>query len=352
MMTRQLPQFPPHSGFYAALRAAVARETASIERRRDATSAYAKIALIGLCTIVCYAAYLWLTGAVVMILAAPLGLLLALIGFNVQHDGGHESLSRSRVVNRCAAFSLDLLGGSSYVWRWKHNFYHHSYTNIGGVDSDIEIAPVGQLATFHPRRRVHRYQHIYLWLLYGILPLKWHFVDDFRDVLRGQIGDMPMPRPRGIDLLLFLIGKAMFFATALVIPSLVQGVTLALTFYLVMSLVLGLALSIVFQLAHCVEGAAFCAGEAADEWARHQIATTIDFAPRSRFLGWAIGGLNFQIEHHLFPRLSHIHYVRIAPVVQRVCAEHGVAYRVHETFVAALRSHYRLLRENARRYPR
>src|SRR5205085_2594835 len=125
MTTRQLPQFPPHSGFYAALRAAVDAEVAAIDRTRDLAEMYTKIAIIGTCTVACYAAYLSLSGAGVVALAIPLGILLALVGFNVQHDGGHESLSRSRLINRCAAFSLDLLGGSSYVWRWKHNFYHH-----------------------------------------------------------------------------------------------------------------------------------------------------------------------------------------------------------------------------------
>jgi linoleoyl-CoA desaturase len=345
---RRLPRFPPHSGFYAALRTAVDEEIAAIDAPRDALAMYAKIGTLGAGTLVCYALYLTLSGPIVLLLAVPFGLLLASIGFNVMHDGGHESLSRFRLVNRCAAFSLDLLGGSSYVWRWKHNLYHHSYPNVGGVDSDIEIAPLGHLAPFQPRHGLHRYQHIYLWLLYGLLPLKWHFLDDFRDVLRGRIGDMPLPRPRGVDLLLFLAGKATFVVTTFVVPILIHGPALVLAFYLATSLVAGLALSVVFQLAHCVEGAEFHDGAAADEWALHQLATTTDFAPRSRFLRWAIGGLNFQIEHHLFPRLAHVHYPRIAPVVQRICAERGVAYRVHDSFADALRSHYRLLRASGR----
>jgi linoleoyl-CoA desaturase len=348
MTARALPHFPPHSGFYAALRTAVNAELAGIDRPRDDATMYAKIAIIGAGTIACYAAYLLLSGPIVLLLSIPFGLLLASIGFNVMHDGNHESLSRHRVVNRCAAFSLDLLGGSSYVWRWKHNLYHHSYPNVGGVDSDIEMAPVGQLAPFQSRLRIHRYQHVYLWLLYGLLPLKWHFLDDFRDVVRGRIGEMPLPRPRGIDLLMFVSGKVVFFTTTFVVPARTHGIGRALTFYLLTSLVVGLALSVVFQLAHCVEGTAFHDGQAADEWAVHQIATTTDFAPRSRLLNWYIGGLNFQIEHHLFPRLSHVHYPRIAPVVRRVCAEQGIPYRVHATFADALRSHYRLLRDNGR----
>ncbi|HXT69920.1 MAG TPA: acyl-CoA desaturase [Vicinamibacterales bacterium] len=347
MTARRAPQFPPHSGFYTALRAAVHQEIAADEPR-DPPAIYAKIAVIVAATIALYAAYLSLSGWVALVLALPFGLLLAAIGFNVQHDGGHESLSRVRFVNRLAAFSLDLLGGSSYVWRWKHNVYHHTYPNIGGVDSDIEIAPIGRLAEFQQRHWVHRYQHVYLWFLYALLPLKWHFVDDFRDVLRGRIGDMPLPRPRGLELVMFVTGKAAFFITTFVVPSLVHGVPFALTFYLLTSVVVGLTLSVVFQLAHCVEDTAFYAGAAADEWAVHQIATTMNFAPRSRVLGAFVGGLNFQIEHHLFPRISHVHYPRIAPVVQRICAERGVAYHLHDTFGAALRSHYRMLRANGR----
>jgi linoleoyl-CoA desaturase len=139
-----------------------------------------------------------------------------------------------------------------------------------------------------------------------------------------------------------------FFTATFVVPARVHGIGLALTFYLLTSLVVGLALSVVFQLAHCVEETTFHDGRAADEWAVHQLATTTDFAPRSRLLTWYIGGLNFQIEHHLFPRLSHVHYPRIAPVIRRVCAERGIPYRVHDTFADALRSHYRLLRESGR----
>src|SRR5688572_1145538 len=203
MTERRLPQFPPHSDFHTSLRAAVDAEIAAIDRPRDSPAMYAKIAVLAVCTVACYVAYVSLSGPIVMLLAVPFSVLLTSIALNVAHDGGHESLSRSRFINRCAAFSLDLFGGSSYVWRWKHNLYHHSYPNVGGVDSDIELGPFGRLAPFQRRRRVHRYQHLYLWPLYALVAIKWHLVDDFQDVLRGRIGTMPLPRPRGVDLLLF-----------------------------------------------------------------------------------------------------------------------------------------------------
>jgi linoleoyl-CoA desaturase len=340
---RRPPRYPPHSGFYATLRREVEAEIASIAHPRDAFPAYAKIAAIAAFTIACYVAYLAVPGWAALLLAVPFGFALSAIGFNIQHDGGHEALSRFRFINRCAAYSLDLVGGSSYVWRWKHNLYHHSYPNVGGVDSDIELAPMGRLAPFQRRRWFHRYQHLYLWLLYGLLPPKWQLIDDFSDVLHGRVGQMPLPRPRGLDLFLFAAGKCWFVLAAFVVPVYVHGTAIAVTFYFVASLVLGVMLSVVFQLAHCIEETAFHPGEAADEWALHQLATTSDFAPRSRLLRWYLGGLNFQVEHHLFPHLSHVHYPRLVPVVRRVCSEAGAPYLVHETLVAAIRSHYRLL---------
>ena len=341
---RRLPQFPPHSGFFATLRREVEAEIETIGRARDAVRAYAKIAFILLATAAVYTTYLLLPGWWVMLVAIPWGLAMAAVGFNIQHDGGHEALSRSRFVNRCAAFTLDLVGGSSYIWRWKHNLYHHSYTNVGGIDSDIELGPLGRVATFQPRKWFHRYQHIYLWVLYGLLPAKWHLRDDFRDVLRGRIGEMPMQRPRGLDLVTFICGKLAFFGLIFGLPTYVHGFVIAVAFYGVASLALGVTLSVVFQLAHVVEETSFRAGSAEDEWAIHQLVTTADFAPRSRFLRWYLGGLNFQVEHHLFPRISHVHYARIAKVVRRVCGEFDVPYLVHPTFGAAIRSHYRLLR--------
>lgn len=344
IIARRPPQFPPHTGFFATLRREVDLEIAAIGRARDAVRAYAKVAFILFGWVALYAVYLLLPGWWALLAAAPFGLAMAAVGFNIQHDGGHEALSRSRFINRCAAFTLDLVGGSSYIWRWKHNLYHHSYTNVGGVDSDIELAPVGRVASFQPRKWFHRYQHIYLWALYAFLPAKWHLRDDFRDLLRGRIGEMPMQRPRGADLVVFIAGKVAFFGFLFGLPIYVHGFAIALAFYALGSAVLGVTMSVVFQLAHCVEETTFRAGSAEDEWAVHQLGTTADFAPRSRFLRWYLGGLNFQVEHHLFPRISHVHYARIAKVVRRVCSEFNVPYLVHETLGAAIRSHYRLLR--------
>ena len=189
--------------------------------------------------------------------------------------------------------------------------------------------------------------------MYGFLPLKWQVYDDFHDWAAGQIGGRQFARPEGWDLAVFLGGKTLFFSLALAVPLLMHPLWAVLLFYLTASLVQGVALSVVFQLAHCVEEAAFPlpqqdTGRMETGWAVHQVETTVDFARRNRLLSWFIGGLNFQIEHHLFPRICHVHYPALAPLVEETCREFGLKYAAHETFRAGVVSHFRWLRRMGR----
>ena len=282
-------------------------------------------------------------------LAVSLGLSMAAIGFNIQHDGGHQAYSARKSINRLMALSLDLLGGSSYVWAKKHNHVHHSFSNITGHDDDINIGFFGRLSPHQRRFWFHRLQHVYLWALYGFLPIKWQLYDDFRDVALGRVGAHRMVRPQGWNLAMFLGGKAVFLALAFVIPLSLHSFEAVAAFYLLTSFAQGVVLSVVFQLAHCVEEADFplpCpeSGRIGNSWAVHQIETTVDFAQHNRLLSWLIGGLNFQIEHHLFPRICHLHYPAISRVVKQTCADYGVRYTAHETLRGGIASHFRWLR--------
>lgn len=284
------------------------------------------------------------------LLAISLGLALAGIGFNVTHDANHGSYSRHTRLNRAMAWSMDLIGASSYVWRTKHNTAHHTFTNIAGADSDIDSMPFARFAPDQPRRRFHRFQHLYMWPLYGLFAIKWHTVGDVGYLWRGRVGETPLRRPRGRDLAGLLIGKALFLAWAVVIPLLLHPVWQVAVVFAVVSFVLAFTLAVTFQLAHCLEEAEFSsiermAGAGRSEWARHQVETTVDFAPRNRLLTWYLGGLNFQIEHHLFSRVSHTHYPAMAEVVREVCEKHGVRHQTHRGLWPALVSHTRWLRE-------
>jgi linoleoyl-CoA desaturase len=352
----ETPKFDTADRFRRALRARVDQYFASSGRRpRDCWQMYVKSAILLAVFVTSYALLVFvpLTWWLALPLAALLGLSLAAVGFNVQHDGGHRAYSERAWVNQCAARTLDLLGASSYIWARKHNSIHHSFTNITGQDDDINVGLLGRLSPHQRRLKVHRLQHWYLWALYGLLAIKWHLYDDFHNLLTGRIGEHPFARPRGRDLLMFVGGKLVFFTLAFGLPLLLHPWWIVLAFYGGASFVEGVVLSVVFQLAHCVEEAEFPlprpdTGRMATAWAEHQVQTTVDFAPRNRLLSWYIGGLNYQIEHHLFPQICHIHYPALAPLVAQTCGEFGLRYAVNATFRAGVASHFRWLRRMGR----
>jgi linoleoyl-CoA desaturase len=233
----------------------------------------------------------------------------------------------------------------SYIWRWKHNTYHHQFPNIQGLDDDIDLGVLCRMGPDQPLRRFHRYQHIYMWALYCFLVVKWHFFDDMANLLKGRIGDQPFPRPRGKDLVIIIIGKIVFLGLAFGIPLLIHPWWIVLSFYLLVTAVVSVTLSLVFQMAHCTDEAAFIPGSTEarrleEEWAVHQVESTVNFAPKNRLLTWYTGSLNYQIEHHLFPRICHVHLPALSGIIKEVCQEYGVRYIVHENFRDALAAHY------------
>lgn len=345
-------KFGPNDGFQLALRRRVQKYFEDTGRRqRDCPQMYVKTAVIlgwfaaSYILLVFLASTWWMA----LPLAISLGLSVAAVGFNIQHDGGHGAYSNHRWLNKLTALTLDVIGGSSYVWARKHNAIHHSYTNVTGHDDDINIGLLGRLSPHQRRLKFHRLQQYYIWALYGFLPIKWHAYDDFRDVITGRIGAHGFARPRGWDLVTFIGGKLTFFSIALGIPMLLHPVWHVLAFYLLASFVSGVVLSVVFQLAHCVEEAAFPlapedTGRLATPWAVHQVETTVDFARRNPLLSWFVGGLNYQIEHHLFPQICHIHYAALAKLVEETCGEFRLRYAAHDTLFGGLASHFRWLR--------
>ncbi|HZI16458.1 MAG TPA: acyl-CoA desaturase [Myxococcus sp.] len=278
-----------------------------------------------------------------------LGLAVAGIGFSIQHDANHGGYSNRRGINRVLSWTLDVVGGSSYVWSWKHNIFHHSHPNVVGLDEDIDIQPLCRVAPEQRLYAAHRFQHAYVWGLYGLLPLKWHFIDDFKDLLTGRVGQQKMPRPGARKLAGVLGGKLLFYGWTLVLPSFFHPLWQVALGYALTSCVLGLTLATVFQLAHCVEEAEFTGVPARGhafphDWAVHQVESTVDFARGNPLATWYLGGLNFQVEHHLFPRVCHLHYPALSRIVEETCREHGVRYRANPSVGAALMSHVRWLK--------
>ena len=352
-------KFGASDGFQSALRRRVAQYFQGTGRRpRDCPQMYLKTVIVFAWLVGSYALLVFVAGTwwLALPLMISLGLSMAAVGFNIQHDGGHGACSDRPWINRLMALTLDLLGGSSYVWARKHNSIHHTYANVTGQDSDIDLGLFGRLSPHQKRLKFHRLQQFYLWVLYGLLPIKWQVYDDFHKVVTGRIGGHRLARPKGWDLVTFVAGKVVFFTLALVIPLLLHPVWVVLLSYLVASFVQGLVLSVVFQLAHCVEEAGFPlpredTGRMEAAWAVHQVETTVDFAPRNRLLSWFIGGLNFQIEHHLFPRICHVHYPALAPLVEETCREFGLRYLAQQSLLAGVASHFRWLRRMGKAGP-
>jgi linoleoyl-CoA desaturase len=252
------------------------------------------------------------------------------------HDANHDATSSSARVNHLLSLTFDLLGGSSALWRDKHNRNHHTYTNVAGADPDLEAGvPFLRLAPWQERRPWHRYQHLYVWLIYALFPLKWWFFDDLREIVRLKGGQR----------VTLLAGKAVFVAWAFVLPVLLHPSWGLFALWGIAIATLGNVLAAVFQLAHCVGQADFVEPEGTRQcWAQHQVATTVDFAPRSAVLGWYLGGLNFQVEHHLFARICHVHYPALSRIVSETCARHGLRYRCEPTLRSALAANFDWLR--------
>jgi len=283
-------------------------------------------------------------------LAISLGLAFAGIGFNVGHDGNHGSYARSPFVNHIMERSYDILGASSYYWRWKHNTYHHNFTNIHGVDDDINLGPLCRMTPYQKLHWHHRYQHIYMLFLYGFIHIKWVFFDDFNYLISGRLSSYDIPRPKGWRLAELFLGKILFVTVMLVVPSFFHPFWLVLLMFLLVSFSLGVTLSVVFQLAHCTTGATFTTPPEDHEkmemcWASNQLMTTVNFAPKNPLVTWYVGGLNYQVEHHLFPKVSHCHLPALAGMVEKAAKEYGVCYLTHDTMFGAFKAHMKWLRK-------
>jgi linoleoyl-CoA desaturase len=350
-------KFGRDDSFYVEVRRRVEEFCRSTGRRqRDCPQMYLKTAILltslaGSWALLVFVASTWWHA---VLLSIVVGLTTASIGFNIQHDGSHQAYSDHAWINRLTAMTMDLIGASSYLWHWKHPVFHHTFANITGHDTDIDYGMVGRLTPHQRRRWMHRWQHFYLWPLYGIVMVKWKFFDDFKEVIRGRIAaNHRIPRPKGWDLVTFFVGKAIFVGWIFIIPSFFHAWWVVLLFYVFIEAVLGITMSVVFLLAHMVEPADFPmpakeTGRIEKPWAIHQVETAVDFSRESRVAAWLLGGLNFQIEHHLFPRYCHVNYPAISKIVEETCKEFGVKYGEHITLMDGIKSHFRFLRELGR----
>jgi linoleoyl-CoA desaturase len=287
-----------------------------------------------------------------ILLCMILGVTAAAIGFNIMHDGGHGSLSSNKTINRLAALTLNMLGGSAFLWNIKHNQLHHTFTNVEGHDDDIENEPFIRMQSSQKAYWFQRFQHIYWVIVYGLMYLAWVFYLDFVKYFRKRIGGRDNIRMMLSQHLGFWITKLAYIGLFIVLPLFFIKTGHFIIGFLIFTFTTGLIISIIFQLAHGVEGPEFINPENTNtlhyDWATHQIKTTANFATRNPLITFFTGGLNYQIEHHLFPQISHVHYPKLSEIVRATCREHGLTYHEWPTMRQAVVSHIKFLKRMGR----
>jgi linoleoyl-CoA desaturase len=343
-----------YTGFAEEVKARVAEyfDTRRLSRNANPTMV-AKTVLLLAMTFIPYGLALSnrFTPLVMLGFAVLMGIGLAGIGFAISHDALHGAYSANPRINALLGRTFDLLGANGYMWKITHNVIHHTYTNIDGVDEDLTVSPLLRLSPGAPLLRVHRFQHWYGLAAYSMSTIFWVFVKDFKYFFKKDLGpykDKKHPRGEWVNL---YVSKLVYYGWSIVIPLLVLNVAwwqFAIG-YLVMHMTAGFILGVVFQLAHVVEGPEYPvpdpAGRMEEAWLVHEMETTANFARSNRLVCWYVGGLNFQIEHHLFPKVCSIHYPAISVIVKDTATKYGVPYYDQPTMRSAVRSHLTMLRK-------
>ncbi len=294
----------------------------------------------------------WLSLWQLWIACFILGICTAGIGFSVAHDAIHGAYSANSKINYGIGLTMNLIGGNKYVWSITHNIIHHTYTNIHGYDEDLEVFPAAiRMSTNQERKPIHRIQHFTAFILYGFAVIFWVLFKDFKKISQDSIGPYKVKKHPRNELIVLFISKACYYSYMFVLPLLFLDFTWVqfLIGYLSIFLTSGMILGIVFQMAHVVEDIDYPMpkenGVIDNNWAIHQMHTTANFAMDNEFVSWFVGGLNFQVEHHLFPKVCHIHYPVISKIVQQTAKDFNVPYHFNKTFTDAILSHYRTLKQ-------
>lgn len=341
--------------FFEVLQARVNRYFKSEGKRKDGgTTLIVKslfllsVFLLPYIVILIFEMPLWLA----FILMIVMGVGKAGVGMSIMHDSLHGSFSKKKWVNNLFGSSLYLLGGNPINWKIQHNILHHTYPNVYKVDEDVSTKGfILRLSPESELKAVHRYQWLYIIPLYGLMTLSF-MVKDFRQLIRyNKMGaTWKQGKDPNFELIKLILTKTLYLFMVIGIPLIITNYSFPaiLIGFMIVHFTAGLILSLVFQLAHVVEGVEHpernLSGDLDSSWALHQLATTANFAPGSQFIHWYTGGLNHQIEHHLFPHISHIHYRSMAKIVRETAREYGLNYKSEPTVWSAVNSHLRMLK--------
>lgn len=287
-----------------------------------------------------------------MLLWVIMGFGMAGIGLSIMHDANHGAYSKNDRVNKLLGLLINLVGGSDHNWRIQHNVLHHTYTNVTGMDEDINPGAIMRFSPHQKRRKIHRLQHYYAWFFYGLMTLAWFLSKDYKQVVRYE--KMGLTKTQGVTwkqaLAKVIFTKILYAAVTIVLPIIFFPTAwwVVVLGFIIMQFTAGLTLACIFQPAHVVPTSDFPmpdeSGNIHADWAVNQLYNTANFAPKARILSWYVGGLNYQVEHHLFPNICHVHYKKISKIVMETAIEYNLPYYSYDTFFKALSEHTKLLK--------
>lgn len=282
------------------------------------------------------------------------GLGMAGIGMGVMHDAIHGSYSKNRKVNKYMGYTMNLIGANATVWKIQHNVLHHTYTNIDEADDDINAPFFLRFSPHAKKYWLHRFQYLYIWFFYGLSTISWITTKDFVRINRYKKMGFVKKEDYVKEITKLTGWKLLYYSYALILPLVVVPLApwIVILAFIAMHFITGLAISVVFQTAHVMPSTDFPLpdekGLIANDWAIHQLATTSNFSPRSRWFSWLIGGLNYQVEHHLLPNICHVHYRKLSEIVAETAREYGIPYHTKKTFIAAIWDHIKMLHQLGR----
>ncbi len=317
------------------------------------TTFYIKAGLLTIAYFACYFFTLYSNPSTAVYLCyIAMGPIAIFMGLNIAHDAAHGAISPKPSVNKALLLTFDLLGANSYIWRNRHVFSHHSYPNILNQDADLKQTPLVRIFPSDRLLKTQRYQHVYMPLLYMLYTLNWLVVRDFQDFRKDRIGSFRNNQINKTEVFKLLGFKLLYFSYILIIPMVFSGffwwqIVLG---YLLMNAAAGITITLALVPAHVASTSHFPlpdnTGLMPHSWSRHQLLTTTDYATSSPIINWLMGGFNHHIIHHLFPKICHVHYKKLTPLIKETAAEFGITYNYENSLLNAYVSHFKLLRKN------
>tara|TARA_B100000674_G_scaffold438677_1_gene400339 strand:+ start:9081 stop:10166 length:1086 start_codon:yes stop_codon:yes gene_type:complete len=280
-----------------------------------------------------------------------MGVGMAGIGLSIMHDGNHGAFSRNKIVNRAMGLTLNLVGGSAKLWKLQHNVLHHTFTNVEGLDEDIDGPGFLRFSPHSEHKPIHKYQHVFFIFAYGLMTFGWVMWKDYLQIFRFRKKGLVKEREFKKELLIIIFWKLFYFSYILVVPIFILKLPVLTTLigWFLMHYVCSIILSLIFQLAHVMPEIDFPEPNENEiienNWEIHQLQTTANFSQKSRLFSWYIGGLNYQIEHHLFSGICHVHYRKISKIVKETAKEYNIPYYTNGSFFKAIGMHYRILKK-------